>query len=124
MKILVVDDNSTNLKVTQLYLSEFDYTVKTVTNGKAAIAILSKEIFDVILMDIEMPVMNGVEASKNIREGNVLEENISIPIIAITAHHRQETDDFKKHGITDLLTKPLNYPLLQRKIEEIQNTNK
>jgi len=86
--ILLVEDNPVNIKVTSRILESSGYKVSSAENGKEALRIIDKENFDLILMDCEMPIMNGYEATKAIRSGLdfVNFKNFkSIPIIALTS---------------------------------------
>ncbi|MDA3779616.1 MAG: response regulator [Bacteroidales bacterium] len=105
--ILIVDDIFTNRLLLQEILTDICNAIYIATNGKQAIKIFEKENIDIILMDIEMPVMNGLETTKYFRE-NYPHKNI--PIIALTAHNPHDFfDDFKDIGFDNLLTKPYSY---------------
>ncbi|WP_027390090.1 ABC transporter substrate-binding protein [Chrysiogenes arsenatis] len=103
--VLVVEDNPINQEVARHLLEQFKMSVTTADNGAEAVALASKEPhFDVILMDIQMPIMDGFEATKRIRQ--VLPD---IPIIAVTAAVFSE--DRRKVlacGMNDHLSKPIN----------------
>ena len=107
-KILIVEDNKINQIVTQKVLEQYDMHHVTANNGLEAIDCVNKEEFDIILMDINMPVMNGLESSKAIRE-----LGISTPIIALTA---VSSDDFKEelsdYGINHAILKPYKTEIL------------
>ncbi|MFT6732638.1 MAG: signal transduction histidine kinase [Polaribacter sp.] len=81
-EILIVDDNLVNLMITKKILLGYDVNVTTADNGKKAVELASEGIFDLILMDIQMPVMDGYEATKTIRETLQL----NLPIIALSAN--------------------------------------
>ncbi|MFC3560110.1 PAS domain-containing hybrid sensor histidine kinase/response regulator [Pedobacter jamesrossensis] len=103
-KILVTDDNDLNRLVASILLLDFGATVMVAENGEIALEMISRETFDVILMDIQMPVMNGYEATKQIRKsGN------DIPIIALTASAiKGEREKCLASGMNDYITKPIN----------------
>jgi len=105
LPILVVDDNSINLKVATTLLSNEGANVYTATSGSEAIQKTTTHEFDLILMDLEMPDMSGMEATRRIRQSDSKSKNI--PIIALTAHAfsdlRHEAID---SGMNDLLAKP------------------
>jgi signal transduction histidine kinase/CheY-like chemotaxis protein len=102
LKVLVVEDNKINQIVTQKIIEKSNSTCTIAENGFEAIEILSKNKFDIILMDINMPLINGFETSKKIRE-----MAIETPIIALTAYSRNEIlDKSKSCGINDILIKP------------------
>lgn len=101
-KILVVEDNKINQMVTKKIIEKNNYQCVVVDDGYAALEILDKENFDVILMDINMPVINGFETTRMIRD-----KGIKIPIIALTAFDKDEiTDEAKLSGMDDILIKP------------------
>lgn len=92
--ILIVDDNPVNVKIITVILKRVGCKVKNAKNGVDAISMLDRENFDLILMDGEMPVMDGYEAARTIRDGQVFKNfnnYHNIPIIAITANSDSET---------------------------------
>jgi signal transduction histidine kinase/CheY-like chemotaxis protein len=114
LKILVVEDNKINQMVTKKLLDKSNHTCKIAENGLEAIAFVKKYNFDLILMDIHMPVLNGFEASKKIRELGVL-----TPIIALTASDKNEIiNEMAINGINDVLVKPFEIKDLQVIIEK------
>ena len=105
-KILIVDDIFSNQLLLISIIESTGNDYKVASNGKIAVAALEAEDFDLILMDIEMPVMNGVETTKYIRK-NFEEPKKSIPIIALTAHNKFEFfENINQAGFTEFLTKP------------------
>lgn len=113
--ILVVDDNKVNLVFARQSLHG-NYNLTLVTSGSQALEFLSKKLPDLILLDILMPDMNGIETLKKIRENENLK---NIPIIFLTAN-----DDFSIHeeclklGAADFITKPFNPPEMIEAIEK------
>jgi CheY-like chemotaxis protein len=108
-KVLVAEDSSVIINLTKNVLLFEKYHITAVKNGKQVLEKLSGEDFDLILMDINMPVMDGIECTKAIRN---LEnkKKASIPIVAITCNYKGYTlDDFKKAGLNDYVQKPLDY---------------
>ena len=106
LKILVVDDIFTNQLLINSILESMGFESKTVSNGKLAIEEMEKDIYDIVFMDIEMPVMNGVETTKFIRN-NFSEPQKSIPIIALTAHNMHEfSENTRTAGFTEIVSKP------------------
>ena len=115
---LVVDDNLVNQHVVGGLFEEYGATVDYAANGKEALDILLRRVgssFDVILMDCQMPVMDGYEASRRIRAGAAGEEYIDVPIIAVTASalggDRMKCLD---SGMTDYIVKPVKPNTLER----------
>ena len=83
LRVLVVDDNSTNHIVVKSLLDTLVHSIVTADNGKEAIACLETQTFDIVLMDIHMPIMDGIEATLSIRGAN--QPWSDVPIIALTA---------------------------------------
>jgi signal transduction histidine kinase len=107
-RILIVDDNKINQIVTQKILEQHFMKHQTVSNGKEAVEIVKKEVFDFILMDINMPVMNGIEASQKIREFNK-----KTPIIALTATDFEDPqNEVYCYGVNSIIVKPYETELL------------
>jgi CheY-like chemotaxis protein/HPt (histidine-containing phosphotransfer) domain-containing protein len=107
-RILLVDDNKDNCNLIRLYLQNTPFSLTTAGNGQEAVKAFCAEPFDLILMDIEMPVMDGYEATQKIRQWEQQQNRPPVPIIALTAHAFIR---FKKKcldaGCSDFLTKPL-----------------
>ena len=115
LKILVVDDNEFNRTVARDTLrSKADVEITEAMNGKEAVELLEENEFDVILMDVQMPVMDGYEATQYIRHKLASPKN-KIPIIALTASVvRSDLDKCKAAGMDDYIAKPFrSYQLLQ-----------
>lgn len=111
-KILVAEDSSVIINLTKNVLLFEKYSIAAVKNGKQVLEKLANENFDLILMDINMPVMDGIECTKAIR---VLDDpkKSTVPIVAITGNYKNYTlDDFKKAGLNDYVQKPLDYDYL------------
>jgi CheY-like chemotaxis protein/signal transduction histidine kinase len=110
--ILLVDDNPVNLKVTSTILGNAGYTTYQVENGKEALEMLDQKNFDLILMDGEMPVMNGYEATKKIRDGKCFKnfkDFKTIPIIALMSSSDEETiQKTLESGMNDHLEKTIS----------------
>lgn len=101
-RILVVEDNLINQLVTKKIIEKNNYICKVVDDGFGALKILEDEEFDLILMDINMPLMNGFETTKRIR---LL--GIDTPIVALTAFDKDEiTDEAISSGMNDIIIKP------------------
>lgn len=101
-KILVVEDNKINQIVTKKTLEKHNCSCFLVDDGYQALEILEKETFDVILMDINMPLMNGFETTRKIRL-----RGFNVPIIALTAFNKEEiTEEALSAGMNDIIVKP------------------
>jgi len=122
VKVLVVEDIELNQLLMKTLLDEFKFESEIASNGKIAIQKLAKQTFDVILMDLQMPEMNGFEATKYIR--NILKLNV--PIIALTADVTTvDLEKCKAVGMNDFIAKPVDENILYAKIVEIiKNVNK
>nr|WP_297348648.1 response regulator [uncultured Glaciecola sp.] len=109
--ILVVDDSDINRTISQHMLEGFGLTVATAVNGQEAVEHLEKDKFDLILMDCEMPIMDGYEASKTIRSMQSRQQRT--PIIAFTADAYEENKKkCEEAGMDDFLSKPIIESLL------------
>jgi two-component system, sensor histidine kinase and response regulator len=113
MRILLAEDNPVNVKLMEILLRNLGCTFDTAPDGQAACNTLEKTDYDVVLMDVFMPVMNGLEATKTIRE----EINQQVPIIALTAAAMQEEQaKCYESGMDDILLKPINVNELKEKL--------
>ena len=107
-KIIVAEDSSVIQNLTRKILSQVNYEIFSVKNGQQVLDLLAKDDFGMILLDIHMPVMDGMKCAKQIRSmpGN----NQNIPIVAITGNANDYTmEDFEEVGINAFIPKPLNY---------------
>ena len=121
--VLVADDNSVNRLVAKRFLEALGHTVCLTSDGKEAVAAASRSRFDLILMDCKMPNMDGLEATKIIRELPDYQRNV--PICAVTANAFEE--DRKAclaSGMNYFITKPLTIANLSAVVAEIANTNR
>jgi len=113
-KILLVDDQELNRDVLAHRLIKSGYEITSVTNGYEAITVLQKENFDLILLDIMMPDISGIDVLKNIRSGT---KHSNTPVIMITALEDVQTvDECIEAGADDYIMKPLNTTLLKLRI--------
>jgi len=119
LQVLLAEDNPVNQLVTKDLLQSVGVEVMSVNNGVEAIRSLESAEFDVVLMDIQMPVMDGYQAMKHMRtemEGN----NRTVPILALTAHATEgEMEKCTAGGANDYLSKPFNPQDLFTKIAEL-----
>ncbi|MBK8806921.1 MAG: response regulator [Bacteroidales bacterium] len=116
-KVLIVDDLSDNIFLLEELISAFGLEYKSVNNGQEAVNAVIAEDFDIILMDIEMPVMNGFEASEEIRE--LPEPKKNIPIIAISAHSTDFFDErVNRCGMCDFISKPYSLPKIKEMLKK------
>lgn len=116
LKVLIADDNEINQLLAQTILLKFGFELDSAENGKIAIELCNKNQYDIILMDLKMPEMDGFEASYYIRT-QMLPPKSTIPIIAITADvTKADLDLFKESGINDFILKPFDQTDLLNKI--------
>lgn len=112
LTVLAVDDNPANLKLISALLKERVETVTACSNGQQAVNLATEKKYDLIFMDIQMPLMDGVTACQHIKE---LELNKDTPVIAVTAHAMAgERDRLLAAGMDDYLTKPIEEHVLQQ----------
>jgi two-component system sensor histidine kinase/response regulator len=105
-RLLLAEDNEINRQVAQEILEGFGIEITTAENGEEAIALLAAEEFDAVLMDMQMPVMDGVTATKLIRKNPKFS---GLPIIALTANVMvSQQNEFIEAGITDYIGKPID----------------
>ena len=116
IKILVAEDNPTNRQVMTSLLTKLGYTADAVNDGKEALEVLLKESYDIVLMDCQMPVMDGYEATAAIRRGDAGNFR-DIPVIAVTANAMKgDREMCMNAGMNDYIAKPVNIDELKSKI--------
>ena len=119
MRVLIVDDIFTNRLLLTQILRNIELDFDEVCNGKEAIEALGSKDYDLVLMDIEMPVMNGIETTAYIRRELPSPKN-RIPVVALTAHNPEMYfEDFKNAGFDRMLTKPYSIEKLSELIKEL-----
>lgn len=116
LSILAVDDNPANLKLISAMLADSVTKIETCSNGAEAVTKANAMDFDIIFMDIQMPIMDGISACKAIRSST---RNQSTPIIAVTAQAISgERDRLLSKGMDDYLTKPIDESILKRTLQQ------
>jgi len=116
LRILLVEDNKANQDVFMIILSRDGHTLETAENGREAISKWQQNHFDLILMDIQMPVMDGIEATRIIRV-HEMETDGHVPIIALTAHAmREDRQNFLNQGFDGYVSKPMKIVALKEEI--------
>lgn len=113
-RLLIVDDIFVNRMLLSEIASELGCECVTASNGKEAIQKMETVDFDLILMDIEMPVMNGLETTRFIRR-ELDKKKSGIPIVALTAHNPNDFfDEYSNAGFDELVTKPYLIAKIQK----------
>lgn len=121
LSILLVEDNLLNQRIVTFSLKKYHHEVTIANNGLEGLNIYKEQQFDVVLMDIMMPIMDGLEATQKIRE---FEESINknkTPIIAITAN-TMDNDREKciSYGMNDFMAKPFDMDKLLKIFEDLK----
>lgn len=117
-KVIIAEDSSVIQNLTKKILQAQKFDISTVKNGQEVLKLLDKDNFDLILMDINMPKMDGMQCAKEIRSMDDASKS-QIPILAITGNAKNYSiEDFKEVGINEYLPKPLNFDVLVEKVKK------
>ncbi|MEM7333315.1 MAG: response regulator [Chloroflexota bacterium] len=121
LKIILVEDNMINKKVAERMLERLGYKIDHATNGQIGLDLILENDYDVVLMDIQMPIMDGITATKKIRQQN---EKIKQPtIIAVTAHAREgDREKYLAVGMNAYVSKPIKMDALVEALYACQPT--
>lgn len=118
-RILLVDDDLSNYEILKIYFKKLPIELVLANNGKEALAIFESESFDMILMDMQMPIMDGLTATKKIREIESQKHLNKTPVLMLTANAFKENFDASiKAGADDFVTKPVNRAVLLGVVEK------
>jgi signal transduction histidine kinase/DNA-binding response OmpR family regulator len=118
LKILVAEDNLVNQMLAEAMLDQMGHSVKLVADGLEAVRVVGEQSFDVVLMDMHMPEMGGVDATREIRKREVERDLDRLPIIALTANAMAEAvTECMDAGMDGYVSKPIKSELLAREIE-------
>ncbi|HOY95744.1 MAG TPA: response regulator [Catalimonadaceae bacterium] len=119
IKVLIAEDSSVILNLTKKILEFQNCEIFSAKNGHVVLEMLATSDYQVILMDINMPGMDGIECTGQIRK-LADPKKANVPIIAITGNARNYSlDEFKAQGFTDFLQKPLNFDVLVEKVKAL-----
>lgn len=122
LKILVVEDYPINQHIMKVMLSNMGHECIIAENGKMGVDFFHQERFDMILMDLQMPVMDGFETISYIRKYEKENAVIKTPIIALTAQIMNNEEEFcHELGTDGFLSKPVNIDILRNKMNEVLN---
>ncbi len=121
-KVLVAEDSSVIQNLTKKILQFQNFDIKSVKNGKEVLKAMESESYDLILMDINMPQMDGMTCVREIR--SMSDKNKStIPVIAITGNAKNYSEnDFYSAGFNDFLSKPLDFDKLVDTVKRLTET--
>lgn len=113
LSVLLAEDTPANIIIAQSFLGKLGHRVRHAGNGRAALDLLAREDFDLVLMDVEMPGMDGLTATRLLRQGQAGERNRNVTVLAMTAH---ALDSFRKEcaaaGMNGFLPKPVSFQTL------------
>lgn len=113
--VLVADDNAVNRKIISAMLDRLGYDCNVVENGQQAVDAMQQQVYQLVLMDCQMPVMDGYVATTEIRNSAVMSNRV--PIIALSANGISEHQELcKKAGMDDYLAKPIHLEELRAKL--------
>lgn len=124
-KVLIVDDSKVTRKLVSRAFEKANFIVDTASNGAEGVEKLKKSIYDIAFMDIDMPVMNGFEATKKLRQWeDICRPDARQPICALTATYvddfeRSELLKFKEAGLDVMESKPCNIPRLFKVVDDV-----
>ena len=122
LRILLAEDSPDNRTLILAYLKQTPHSIEVAENGSIAVEKWKAQRFDLVLMDVQMPVMDGYAATRAIRESERANGSPPTPIIALTAHARQEdVENSRAAGCTAHLTKPIKKPTLLSALAEYVN---
>ncbi len=120
LHILLAEDDVVNRKLALYFFEKQGHTVQCVDNGLAALEALASWAFDLVLMDIQMPDMDGVQATRAIRGSRHPNVNRAIPIVAMTAHAMKgDRERFLEAGMNEYISKPVDFAQLVHVIERV-----
>ncbi len=118
-KVLIAEDSADNRMLLQIYLSKYPLDLYFAENGARAVELFNLQKFDMILMDIQMPHMDGITATKLIRKKEKAQKLESIPILAFSAHKPQEIFQSNERSyFTDFVLKPINSRTIRTKLRQ------
>ncbi|SEI07988.1 PAS domain S-box-containing protein [Rheinheimera pacifica] len=124
LSVLITDDIVQNLELLQLMLERAGHTVVAVADGEQAVAAVQQQYFDVVLMDIQMPVMDGLEACRRIRQWEQAQQRKPLAVIALTASVLDEDKvAAKEAGMQGFASKPVDFAALTNEIARVLQLN-
>ena len=125
LDILLAEDNAVNALLARTLLEKLGHSVTHVGNGKAALQALQENRFDVAVLDVEMPIMGGLEVARKLRNDQAYAAQRALPLLALTANAMEEDiAACKLAGMSDHLAKPFDRLDLEEKIMSLQKRYK
>jgi CheY-like chemotaxis protein len=117
LKLLIADDNQVNQLILQTMLLPMGFELTTVDDGRAALDALKQDAFDIVLMDVQMPVMDGISAVREYREFEKEACRPPIPVIAVTANvMAHQVTEYEEAGMSGMVEKPIQFAALVAEI--------
>jgi signal transduction histidine kinase/ActR/RegA family two-component response regulator len=121
LSVLVAEDNAVNQTIIQAMLKQLGHGVSVVANGREALDALAHDAFDLVLMDCNMPEMDGLEATRLLRAGARGVRDVRVPVIALTANAMDgDREQCLAAGMNDFLAKPVNIATLRQAIDRVR----
>jgi CheY-like chemotaxis protein len=121
-KILLAEDNAVNQKVAKRVLTHLGYEVEIVNNGVEAIKAIAEKSYDLILMDIQMPEMDGLETTRYIRKQELESQLPPIAIVAMTANATDDDQNVcRDAGMSDYISKPIQIDKLKNMLKQYES---
>ncbi len=118
-RVLIAEDSSVIQNLARKILEFQNYDITAVKNGEQVLQILAKEDFNILLLDINMPIMDGMECVRQVRALPDAKK-ADVPIVAITGNAKNYTEEeFKTAGFNDVLVKPLNFDRLVEVVNQL-----
>lgn len=115
--MLIAEDDDISQVTAKTLLAKQGYHVTVVDNGAQVLDMLQNDQFDLVLMDVQMPVMDGVEATRAIRDGKAGRLNVEVPIVAMTAYAMSgDRETFMEAGMNGYVSKPIVFEALLMEI--------
>jgi PAS domain S-box-containing protein len=123
LRILLVEDNAVNQKVALGMLRKLGYTAQPAGDGHEALNLMAEQDYDLVFMDIQLPGMGGMEATRKIRDGEAGGHDPDVPIIAMTAHAtRQDRQACLDAGMNDYVAKPISSERIREAMDRVLGT--
>jgi len=122
LRVLLADDNDIGRTLLERILKDAGHAVVSATDGNEVLAALARETFDLVLMDVQMPELDGVSATRMIRQGKAGAHNAKIPVVALTAYAQAEDRErFLSAGMDGYVPKPVEEDVLLEAIRRVMN---